>query len=212
MIRVMVIAPGVATRAGLRAMLMDEARLQVAGEAARTSEVEANPAEVDVIVWSPGALTPWEVIRADYEQLQSPESTALVLIHDDPGLLGHLARLKTHGWGMLSPEATREELVAAVVAVYEGLVVTDPTWMGQFSSGLASAAPTDDEMVEALTTRELEILQLLASGLTNKQIALKLGISTHTVKFHVSAIFGKMGTNNRTETVRLGLQKGLILL
>jgi DNA-binding NarL/FixJ family response regulator len=67
-------------------------------------------------------------------------------------------------------------------------------------------------MVENLTGREVEILQLLALGLTNKQIAVRLGISMHTVKFHVSSIFGKMGTTNRTETVQLGLKRGLILL
>jgi DNA-binding NarL/FixJ family response regulator len=67
-------------------------------------------------------------------------------------------------------------------------------------------------MVETLTGREMEILQLLALGLTNKQIAVKLGISAHTVKFHVSSIFSKMRTTNRTETVKLGLSKGLILL
>jgi NarL family two-component system response regulator YdfI len=75
--------------------------------------------------------------------------------------------------------------------------------------------PDDGEnpdMVESLTGREIEILQLLALGLTNKQIAVRLKISTHTVKFHVSSIFGKFGTTNRTETVKLGLKTGLISL
>jgi DNA-binding NarL/FixJ family response regulator len=70
----------------------------------------------------------------------------------------------------------------------------------------------DGSVVEPLTSREIELLQLLALGLTNKQIAVQLGISTHTVKFHLSSIFSKMGTTNRTETVKLGLQMGYILL
>jgi len=208
----MVITPGVATRAGLRALLMEDARLQVIGDAAHAGEIEANPADVDVLVWSPGSSLRRDSLLADYGNLHLPESAALLLIHDDPRLIAQLPRLKAHGWGLLSPEASREELTAAVVAVYEGLVVTDPGWMEQFSTGLISAIEGDEQMIEALTARELEILQLLALGLTNKQIALKLGISAHTVKFHVSSIFAKMGTTNRTETVKLGLQKGLILL
>jgi DNA-binding NarL/FixJ family response regulator len=94
----------------------------------------------------------------------------------------------------------------------EGLVVTNPTWLERLYSGQVAFNGEKNEMVETLTEREVEILQLMALGLTNKQIAGRLGISPHTVKFHVSAIFGKMGTTNRTETVKLGLKTGLILL
>jgi NarL family two-component system response regulator YdfI len=55
-------------------------------------------------------------------------------------------------------------------------------------------------------------LQLLAQGLANKQIAISLGISEHTVKFHVSSLYAKLGATNRTEAVRLGIQSGLVLL
>lgn len=71
---------------------------------------------------------------------------------------------------------------------------------------------TLDGPIEALTEREQEVLQLLAQGLANKQIAGQLGISAHTVKFHISSIYGKLGATNRTEAVRIGLQIGLILL
>jgi len=64
----------------------------------------------------------------------------------------------------------------------------------------------------ALTPRETEVLQLLAQGLANKQIALALGISEHTIKFHVSSIYAKLGVGNRTEAVRVGARQGLILL
>jgi len=84
--------------------------------------------------------------------------------------------------------------------------------MEYLSRGQIAIADENMDMVDTLTGREMEVLQLMALGLTNKQIALKLGISAHTVKFHVSSIYGKMGTNNRTETVKLGLKKGLILL
>ena len=74
----------------------------------------------------------------------------------------------------------------------------------------------DDREIEILddplTSRELEVLQALAQGLANKQIALALGISDHTVKFHVSAIYSKLGVTNRTEAVRVGIQRGLVVI
>jgi DNA-binding NarL/FixJ family response regulator len=63
---------------------------------------------------------------------------------------------------------------------------------------------------EALTPRELEVLQVLAEGLPNKAIARRLGISDQTVKFHLAAICGKLGAQNRTDAVRLAIQRGLI--
>jgi DNA-binding NarL/FixJ family response regulator len=70
----------------------------------------------------------------------------------------------------------------------------------------------DDPEVEPLTEREIQVLQLLARGLANKQIAVSLEISEHTVKFHVSSIYAKLGVTNRTEAVRSGIQHGLIVL
>jgi len=68
------------------------------------------------------------------------------------------------------------------------------------------------ELYEALTPRELEVLEVLAEGLSNKAIAARLGITEHTVKFHVSAIFAKLGAENRTDAVRRGVRRGLITL
>ena len=70
----------------------------------------------------------------------------------------------------------------------------------------------DEPQVEALTRRELEVLALLAEGLSNKGIALRLGISDQTVKFHVASITGKLGTHTRTGAVRLAVRRGLITL
>jgi DNA-binding CsgD family transcriptional regulator len=70
----------------------------------------------------------------------------------------------------------------------------------------------DDSLVESITAREKEVLQLMAEGLANKQIALSLGISEHTVKFHLSSLYAKLNVANRTEAVRAGLGLGLISL
>ena len=65
-------------------------------------------------------------------------------------------------------------------------------------------------LAEELTPRELEVLSLVADGLRNKDIARELGVSEHTVKFHLAAVFGKLGASSRTEAVRRGLQFGII--
>lgn len=78
---------------------------------------------------------------------------------------------------------------------------------------VAAALPTDEEtLVEALTQRETEVLALLADGLTNKAIAARLNISDETVKFHLAAVFGKLGASNRTDAVRQALKRGLVPL
>jgi DNA-binding NarL/FixJ family response regulator len=65
---------------------------------------------------------------------------------------------------------------------------------------------------EALTPREIEVLRLLAEGVGNKEIASRLGLSEHTVKFHVASIMGKLGAESRTEAVTMGIRHGIILI
>jgi DNA-binding CsgD family transcriptional regulator len=77
-------------------------------------------------------------------------------------------------------------------------------------SGVPAPPRYDDQPVEALTAREREVLVLLADGVGNREIASRLGISEHTVKFHLSAVFGKLGASTRTEAVRRALRYGLI--
>ena len=78
---------------------------------------------------------------------------------------------------------------------------------------MMAASPEDqDDQVETLTARELQVLALMAEGLPNKKIAARLGISDQTVKFHVAAIAGKLGATNRTDAVRRAVRNGLITL
>ncbi len=91
----------------------------------------------------------------------------------------------------------------------QGLVVIDPAFPLAVVPARGEAA---DVAAEELTPREVEVLQLLVEGLPNKQIAQRLSISEHTVKFHVDAILGKLGAHSRTEAVTRAARLGLIIL
>jgi NarL family two-component system response regulator YdfI len=212
LIRVYIISPAIAVRVGLRSLLMDDPRIQITGEAADPNDFEDNGGEVDVVIWSPALRLNRDTLLTGLANMKIGVAAALLLIHDDPNVIEKLIKLKVHAWGMLPPESSQAELISAVEAVNEGLVVTNPLWFQRLSLRQKPDDGENPDMVESLTGREIEILQLLALGLTNKQIAVRLRISTHTVKFHVSSIFGKFGTTNRTETVKLGLKTGLISL
>ena len=77
---------------------------------------------------------------------------------------------------------------------------------------VATAAPGAVAQGGALTARELEVLRLVARGLSNKEIAADLGITTHTVKYHLAAVLAKLGVRSRTEAVSLGVRTGLVPL
>ncbi len=104
--------------------------------------------------------------------------------------------------GVLMRSATAEQIDAALRAVAEGLTVRD--------GSVTTRHP--QEVTEPLTHRELEVLQLLAEGLTNKEIAQRLAISEHTVKFHVNAILAKLGAQTRTEAVVHAARLGILIL
>ena len=212
MIRVSIIAPAIAVRAGLRALLSDDPQINVIAEAANLVEMAEAGTEADVMVWAPALSLELTTMLAELPKLKIGESTALLLVHNDPKVMESLSQLSVRAWGLLDPEATQAELIASIQALNEGLSVTNPIWLNQVFKSVTTSKDENDDLIEALTGREVEILQLLALGLTNKQIAARLRISAHTVKFHVSTIFSKLGTTNRVETVNSGVKKGLIVL
>lgn len=111
---------------------------------------------------------------------------------------------------VLPPDGSAAEILAAIQAAAAGMAVIDP---GDLESLLTAATPQPAaEPATPLTARELEVLRMLAEGAANKTIAWKLGISEHTVKFHVAQILAKLNAGTRTEAVTLGIRQGLILL
>lgn len=105
------------------------------------------------------------------------------------------------------------ELLAAVRAVFSGLIVLHPSTIAAIPHAAVNASRNaSEEWIEPLTKREKEVLQMLAAGLGNKEIAAKLNISDHTAKFHVGSILGKLGVSTRAEAVAMGIRRGLVLL
>ena len=109
----------------------------------------------------------------------------------------------------------RAELVRPsfeVVAEFETLGAARAASVNADATIVTSASRPDDPVDEPLTAREVQVLELLAEGLSNKGIAARLGISDQTVKFHVASISGKLGARNRTDAVRRAVRRGLITL
>ncbi len=107
--------------------------------------------------------------------------------------------------GAISSDATPQELESAVNAVYAGLAVATADF-------LLELHPFAEQLLEPLSARELEVLDQLAEGLSNKLIAHRLNISEHTVKTHVASIFAKLGASSRTEAVSQAIRRGLVML
>lgn len=207
MIRLAILAPTPALRSGLRALLAADERVQVLVEAAAPGELEDLGA-LDVLLVA-GEDYSLEALRVALENAEAPP--ALLLLSEETTAARSLAGMPLRAWGLLPPEAGEEELLAAVAALHEGLLAAAPTLV-QPLFGPAPAFTETDELAEELTDREGQVLQLLAQGFPNKQIALQLAISEHTAKFHVSAIYAKLGVTNRTEAARRGVRLGLVVL
>ena len=113
---------------------------------------------------------------------------------------------------VLPSDISPEQLVAALEAAAAGLIVMHPAEVAACFRRPSRHRVHSPELAEPLTPRESEVLQMLASGLANKEIAARLSISEHTVKFHVASILGKLGAGSRTEAVSIGIRRGLVLL
>jgi len=167
----------------------------VAGVAATSGPGAPQAVKFDVaIIQAPQALR-----AAPFPGAHVP---TLYLLPDDSSQPRELAGKNT----VLSRNASAQQIRAAAMAVAAGLQI----------ARTKSSAPAENEtelaFVEPLTDRELRVLNLLADGLSNPQIARVLSISRNTVKFHVSSIISKLGATSRTEAVTIGVKRGLIIL
>jgi DNA-binding NarL/FixJ family response regulator len=198
LIRVAILSPALALRIGLREVLQGLPDLEVLAETA-----------------SPQGLVPadvWVLTSADFiEELAEDELPPILLLTANLDEAARLSNLPV--WGVLPPDASAEELSAALHALAEGLWVGSPTLIQSLLERHPQPILEESEqVVDPLTERERQVLQLTAQGLANKQIATTLEISENTVKFHLSALYAKLGVTNRTEAVRAGARRGWVVL
>jgi DNA-binding NarL/FixJ family response regulator len=179
--------------------------VRVVGEVTSSTGLDLEPALSDADV----------VLVADEEMLEETALTvaedgsqALVLLSEGDHAASRIRSLPLRGWGLVLPDAQPEELAAAVAAAAQGLIVLSRP----LNERLLQEPAAVEELSEPLTSREREVLELLGQGLSNKLIASELHISEHTVKFHLSSLYAKLGVNNRAEAVSQGARHGLISL
>jgi DNA-binding NarL/FixJ family response regulator len=206
--KTLVAADNLLARVGLASMLSGYEPVEIVGQSG-LSEALAD----DVALYQP------EIAVLDLGYGERDALLGLSLLTDVPVLAlvasadaaGQVAAAlgSGGGYGLLLRDFDPEALYAALQAVYAGLIVIDPALAGAI---IASSSSDDFEILDDLTPRELQVLQLLAEGLPNKQIAQKLTISANTVKFHINAILSKLDAQSRTEAVVKATRAGLIIL
>jgi len=203
-IRLFVAAPTAALRVALRARL-DGAGIAVIGDGPTPEDA---PPDVDVVV-----IGDAERLRVSAGALADTGPRAVVALADDERPVQSLRALPLRGWAIVSRDAPAAELRAAATAAAQGFTVLPAGLAARLlPARLAASDAGLDEPLEPLTPREREVLELLAHGLSNRQIAERLGISEHTAKFHVAAVLAKLGATSRTEAVSRGVRRGLITL
>ncbi len=201
MIPVHVLAPSAVLRAGLEAVISSSGTLCLGGAAARAGLADDPPADV--------VLAAVAQLNEDWVSQLSNYSIPVVVLADLPEAPLLAAALRGNIRGVLSPEASAEEIVAAVTSAATGLVTLQPAALELLAQ---TSRPASETLDDPLTPRELEVLAMLAEGLSNKLLAYRLGISEHTVKFHVTSILTKLQAGSRTDAVMQGIRRGLIMM
>ena len=213
MIRVIIAAESALARRGIEQLLRGPGVEIVASMAPLSSLDEAEePDSADLII----ATAEPPHFAATLQKLADADlfrDLPVVLLAEilDPQTTAQALRMGARA--VLPAELPRAQLLAALEAVSRGFVVAMPVAAETIvAASQIPASAIGEELLEPLTPREQEVLRMLALGLANKEIAARLNISEHTVKFHVAAILGKLGAASRTEAVALGIRRGLILL
>jgi NarL family two-component system response regulator YdfI len=212
--RVLITAGSAIMRAGLEALLTANPMLVIVGHwhglTGLARQMEDRQADVVLL----------DLEAPDDENLASlvalaagPHSPAFVVLTDDTHTAWAAEALRAGVRAVLPRQVDASAIVAAVEAAAAGLIVLHHDTVESLLPMLSSAPRAlPGSPQQTLTPREIEVLSMLAEGLGNKSIAWRLGISEHTVKFHVGSILSKLNASSRTEAVTLGIRQGLIML
>jgi len=205
MARLVVVSHFAAVRAGLRTLLADQPGLSLVGETPWVVNLGALLIDscADMVLWDYA-----ESELASMIEICERAEVRPVVLGPDRDAIVELVDSHVTAWAALPRDAEPEEIAGAVAAVTAGLVAMNPATLDL----IADPSRATERAGEPLTPREQEILQLMAEGMPNKQIAIRLGISQHTVKFHAASLFAKLDAASRTEAVTSGIRRGLVLL
>jgi len=199
-------------RDGLTAILSTQSDFEVVGEAGTGREAveQVTALEPDVVLLDleMPELDGVEALRQMLGCCPKVRVIVFTAFDTDERIL---AAVQAGAQGYLLKGVPREELFNAVRVVHQGGSLLQPVVASKLLRQVSHQHQVQSEP-ETLTPRELEVLQLVAQGLQNKEIATELVISQRTVKFHVSSIMGKLGAGNRTEAVAMAAQQGLVEL
>jgi len=205
-VRVLVAADSAVVRAGLETLIAETPSLSIIGSADTDALVERiRELQPDVV------LLEWR--HGSHESLDSlfRSGPLFVLLAEDEDPAAIASGLRSGLRAVLPHDASAREITAAIEAAAEGLIVLHPAVLAALQLAEPPRRPPG-ELNASLTAREIEVLRMLAEGLANKNVAWRLGISEHTVKFHISSIFTKLNASSRAEAVAIGMRQGLILL
>lgn len=200
--RVLVAADSAVVRAGLAALIAQIPSFSLAGSVDPETLAERVPElQPDVV------LIEWR--RGFHDGLNGllESGPPFVMLVEEEDAAAIAAGLRAGLRAVLPRHASTVEIKTAIEAAAEGLIVLHPGIM----TAIQFAEPVRKPLVEldaALTAREIEVLRMLAEGLANKNIAWKMGISEHTVKFHIASIFSKLHVSTRAEAVATGMRQG----
>jgi two-component system, NarL family, response regulator YdfI len=204
---VLVFSASAVVRAGLESIVNSAGALTAVGSAGSAEELleEVASREPDVLLA--------DVDSSDSDSLtgilQAADAVVTLTDDADAGPVDDAIRLGRRA--VLPRNAAADEIQAAVEGAAAGLVVLHPS-RAVVLTGAVAPVRQRSEGLEHLTPREIEVLGMMAEGLGNKTIARRLGISEHTVKFHVGSVMGKLNASSRTEAVTTGVRQGLIMV
>jgi DNA-binding NarL/FixJ family response regulator len=204
-LRVVIVDDHAIVRDGLRLMLAAEDDIEVVGEAedglaalTLLDELETDIVLIDLRMEGMGGL---ETVRALAED--HPRISAVVLtMHDDPGLLRRAVESGARGYVLKG--SGRAAVVAALRSVAAGGSYVDPRLAGDLVALVADPEP------RVVSDRDLEVLRLLASGVSNRDVAQRLGWTAARLRRRLQGIYAALGASSRSEAVAIALRRGLI--
>lgn len=212
MIRVFIVAASPLARAGLENLLAAR-EIEVVGSSATIdalTDMLADAVPDVVLIDSTGE--PFESAMGSVVSSGLASDISVVVLGEGLTTAATANGLRAGIRAVLPGDISPDQLVGALQAAASGLFVLHPSHANEALPAGSGPPRALDDLAESLTRRELEVLQMLAAGLSNKAIAERLNISEHTVKFHVASILGKLGAGSRTEAVSQGIRRGLVLL